>query len=109
MIRYLAEDTSPKAVVTVLATKGSTPRGPGAKMAVDSRGRITGTIGGGCGEAAVLRDAIDLIGTGRYKVVEIDMTGDVAAAEGMVCGGRMEVLLEDGTEPIESAGGQNDV
>jgi xanthine dehydrogenase accessory factor len=108
MIRYLAENHEPKAVVTVLATRGSTPRGPGAKMAVDPRGRITGTIGGGCGEAVVLRDAMDLIGTGRYKVVEIDMTGDVAAAEGMVCGGTMEVLIEDGTEPAQSTGGQND-
>jgi xanthine dehydrogenase accessory factor len=108
MIRYLAENHEPKAIVTVLATRGSTPRGAGAKMAVDPRGRVTGTIGGGCGEAAVLRDAMDLIGTGRYKLVEIDMTGDVAAAEGMVCGGRMEVLLEDGTEPAHSTGGQSD-
>jgi xanthine dehydrogenase accessory factor len=98
MIRYLAENHEPKAIVTVLSTRGSTPRGAGAKMAVDPRGRITGTIGGGCGEGAVIRDAIDLIGTGRYKLMEIDLTGDVAEAEGMVCGGTMEVLIEDGAE-----------
>jgi xanthine dehydrogenase accessory factor len=98
IIRYLAENHEPKAIVTVLSTRGSTPRGAGAKMAVDPRGRITGTIGGGCGEGAVIRDAIDLIGTGRYKLMEIDLTGDVAEAEGMVCGGTMEVLIEDGAE-----------
>lgn len=98
MIRYLAENHDPKAIVTVIETKGSTPRGAGAKMAVDPRGQITGSIGGGCSEGAIIRDAIDIIGTGTYKVVQIDMTGEVAESEGMVCGGTMEVLVEDGTE-----------
>jgi xanthine dehydrogenase accessory factor len=98
MVRYLAENHEPKAIVTVLETKGSTPRGAGAKMAVDPRGRITGTIGGGCAEGTIIREAIDLIGTGRYKIMRVDMTGEVAESEGMVCGGIMEVLIEDGTE-----------
>ena len=40
-------------------------------------------------------DALDIIGTGTYKVIDIDMTGDVAESEGMVCGGIMKVLVED--------------
>jgi xanthine dehydrogenase accessory factor len=43
-----------------------------------------------------MRDAIDMIGTGKYKIVFIDMTGEVAQEEGMVCGGTMKVLIEDG-------------
>ena len=39
-----------------------------------------------------------VIGTGESCVIEIDMTNDVAADEGMVCGGTMKVLVEDGTE-----------
>ncbi|MBP3875197.1 MAG: XdhC family protein [Blautia sp.] len=97
MVRYLAEDETPKAIVTVIETKGSTPRGAGAKMSVSQRGQITGTIGGGCSEGDVIRDAIDMIGTGRYMVKTIDMTGEVAEEEGMVCGGTMKVLIEDGT------------
>ena len=54
-----------------------------------------GSIGGGCSEAAILRDALDIIGTNTYKVIDIDMTGDVAESEGMVCGGIMKVLVED--------------
>lgn len=100
MIRYLAENHDPKAVVTVIQTKGSTPRGAGAKMAVSPQGDVTGSIGGGCSEGAVIRDAIDIIGTGAYKIMSIDMTGDVAESEGMVCGGVMEVLIEDGTEAV---------
>ncbi len=97
MIRYLAENHEPKAIVTVIETKGSTPRGAGAKMAVSPRGQVTGSIGGGCSEGAVIRDAIDIIGTGTYKTAFIDMTGEVAESEGMVCGGTMTVLIEDGS------------
>lgn len=67
-------------------------------MTVDPRGQIVGSIGGGCSEGAIIRDAIDIIGSGAYKIVKIDMTGEVAESEGMVCGGTMTVLLEDGTE-----------
>ena len=37
-LRYLAENREPKAIVTVIETKGSTPRGTGAKMAVSPLG-----------------------------------------------------------------------
>ena len=95
-LQYLAENSEPKAVVTVIETKGSTPRGTGAKMAVSPLGKVTGSIGGGCSEGAVIRDAVRIIGTGRYKVIDIDLTGEVAESDGMVCGGTMKVLVEDG-------------
>ena len=98
VIKYLAENHDPKAIVTVIETKGSTPREAGAKMAVSPRGEVTGSIGGGCSEGAVIRDAVDIIGTGRYMVVDIDLTGEVAESDGMVCGGTMRVLVEDGSE-----------
>ena len=97
-LRYLAENHDPKAVVTVIETKGSTPRGTGAKMAVSPLGKVTGSIGGGCSEAAVIQDAVRIIGTGRYKIMDIDLTGEVAESDGMVCGGTMKVLVEDGSE-----------
>ena len=96
-LQYLAENRDPKAIVTVIETKGSTPRGTGAKMAVSPLGKVTGSIGGGCSEAAVIRDAVRIIGTGRYKLMDIDLTGEVAESDGMVCGGTMLVLIEDGT------------
>ena len=97
-LHYLAENHDPKAIVTVIETKGSTPREAGAKMAVSPLGQVTGSIGGGCSEGAVIRDAVRIIGTGRYQIVDIDLTGDVAESDGMVCGGTMKVLIEDGTE-----------
>lgn len=98
ILRYLAENREPKAIVTVIETKGSTPRGAGAKMAVSPLGKVTGSIGGGCSEAAVIRDAVRIIGASRYQLMDIDLTGDVAEDDGMVCGGTMRVLIEDGSE-----------
>ncbi len=96
-VEYLAENKDPKAIVTVIETKGSTPRGTGAKMSVSPLGKVTGSIGGGCSEAAVIQDAVRIIGTGRYQIVDIDLTGEVAESDGMVCGGTMRVLVEDGS------------
>lgn len=84
-----------KAIITVVQTKGSVPRGAGAKMIVYKDGRILGSIGGGCSESAVIRQAREMIGTKAFKVVEIDLTGEAAEEEGMVCGGIMTVLIED--------------
>lgn len=96
VLRTLAGETDvPKAVATVIASKGSSPRGAGAKMLVYRDGRILGSIGGGCSEAAVLGDARLLIGTGQFKVIHVDMTAEAAEEEGMVCGGVMDVLVED--------------
>lgn len=89
------EENVPKALITVISAKGSVPRGAGAKMIVYQDGRILGSVGGGCSEAAVIGDARHIIGTGTYKILDIDLTGDAAEEEGMVCGGIMTVLVED--------------
>jgi len=82
------------ALVTVTRTSGSTPRSPGAKMLVFKDGRVYGTIGGGCGEAEVVREALGVLDTKVPKKYYLDMTNDVAADEGMVCGGNMEVFID---------------
>ena len=97
VIRYLADNADPKVILTIIESKGSAPRREGAKMAVDSCGNITGSIGGGYAEAAALKEAEKLIGTGRYKIMDFDLSNDVAAADGMACGGSLKVLIEDGT------------
>jgi xanthine dehydrogenase accessory factor len=85
----------PISVVTVISSKGSVPRGAGAKMLVYPDGRIVGSIGGGCSEATVIGNAREIIGTGEYRLQTVDMTGDAAENDGMVCGGIMQVLIED--------------
>lgn len=96
VMEVLANEVNvPKAILTIIQSKGSVPRGAGAKMIVYEDGRILGSIGGGCSEAAVLTTARRLIGSKTYQVVDVDLTGDAAEEEGMVCGGIMTVLIED--------------
>ncbi len=94
-LRFLRDDSRPAALLLVLSTKGSTPVKGGALMGTDKLGNSAGTIGGGCGENQAVLAARRLIGTGRSQVVTVDMTNDVAAMEGMVCGGTMDVLIQD--------------
>ncbi|WP_246169659.1 XdhC family protein [Alkalibaculum sporogenes] len=84
----------PKALITILSTKGSVPRKSGAKMISYYDGTTIGSIGGGCSEAAVLTKAREVIQRKGFIVEHVDMTGEVAESEGMVCGGVMDVLIE---------------
>ena len=89
-----AGDSSPKALVTIVSTKGSVPRKSGAKMLVFDNGRIVGSIGGGCSEGEVIVNARRILKHGGFMVQRVDMTGDIAEEEGMACGGIMDVLIE---------------
>lgn len=84
----------PKALITILSSKGSVPRKSGAKMVATYDGQTVGSIGGGCSEAGVLSKAREMMLNGGFFIEHIDMTGEVAESEGMVCGGVMEVLVE---------------
>ena len=95
LLEFLTCDDVPKALLLVYETSGSTPVKSGAMMAVDKVGRTVGTIGGGCGEGAVLKDAYRIIGSGTQCTVTVDMSNDIAEEEGMVCGGEMKVLIAD--------------
>ncbi len=88
------ESILPKAIVTILSSKGSVPRKSGAKMVAYYDGRTVGSIGGGCSEAGVLIKAKNIILDKGFLIEHVDMTDDVAESEGMVCGGVMEVLIE---------------
>lgn len=105
VMEYLAENEEPQAIVTVIETRGSTPRAAGAKMVVNRSGNIIGSIGGGCAESSAIREARMIIGTGRYEIVDFDLTGDIAEYDGMVCGGTMKILIEDASndERIKNA------
>ena len=93
-LKELCLTDKPAALVTILKTKGSTPRKAGAKMLVTQEGQVIGTIGGGCGEAEVKREALNALNDLKAAKYMVNMTQDLAAEEGMVCGGVMEVLID---------------
>ncbi|HHX37127.1 MAG TPA: xanthine dehydrogenase [Clostridiaceae bacterium] len=84
------------ALMTIISTKGSTPRGAGARMLIFPDGRTIGSIGGGCaeGDSIVQARAMLADGSSNYEILAVDMTGDVAADEGMVCGGTADILIQ---------------
>lgn len=82
------------AMVTIIATKGSTPRKAGTAMLVWPDGRVEGTIGGGCGEAEVKMRALRALDEEQACIFEVRMLNDIAAQEGMVCGGVMDVFIQ---------------
>ena len=80
-------------VATVVHSRGSVPREVGAKLFLDRRGQVVGTIGGGAGEAKVLRYAAIVLATGENQWVEIDLTGTPDRHTEGICGGAMRVWL----------------
>ena len=94
VLEFLACDREPKALLMVLETSGYTPVKSGDMMALDLSLKTVGTIGGGCGEHAALMQARRLLGTDQCRCIQVDMSNDVAEEEGMVCGGRMTVLVQ---------------
>lgn len=89
-----AEEGRTVALATVVATRGSTPRGAGSRMIIAADGALVGTIGGGCGEADVLAAAPEVIRTGRPRLLRVELLDDVDTWSPAVCGGVMEVFLE---------------
>ena len=92
-IEKALKDGLPLVVATVAASRGSTPRKPSAKMAVRPDGTFCGTIGGGCGEAEVWQEAMNVHGSGKPQLVTVDLT-ESPEGEDKICGGIMEVFVE---------------
>jgi xanthine dehydrogenase accessory factor len=81
-------------LATVVQSRGSVPREVGAKMIVCADGSILSTIGGGAGEAKVIRQAMQVLATGEKQWVEIDLSGAPQRETQGICGGTMRIWLE---------------
>ncbi len=93
------------ALATVAHTRGSTPRRAGAKMLIRADGSFCGTIGGGCGEAEVRTEAMEIVHGGAARVVTVDLTNEIDGPD-KICGGVMEVYIEpvDPSPSVDNVG-----
>lgn len=82
------------ALATVVSTWGSSPRPTGSHLAVDQAGKIVGSVSGGCIEGAVVTEALEVMETGKPRLLEYGVTNDLAWEVGLACGGRIEVFVE---------------
>jgi xanthine dehydrogenase accessory factor len=83
-------------VATVVRTQGSTPQVAGAKVIVDDRDRLDGTLGGGCVEGDAVLDARRILVDGGSSLKAYDLTEPLAWDTGLVCGGTMWIHIEPG-------------
>ena len=87
-------------VATVVKTSGSTPQKPGAKLLVRADGSGVGTLGGGCVEGDIWFAASQLLKDGgTAEMRDYELNEDLAAQDGLVCGGTMYFLLDPIREP----------
>ena len=91
----------PAALVTILATEGSAPRGPGARMIVTKTG-LAGSIGGGALEHQATAQArkILTLGPGSWRVQDYPL----GPLLGQCCGGRVRLMVER-LESVPESGG----
>lgn len=79
---------------TIVEKSGSAPREAGTKMLIRKDGTIEGTIGGGLLEAMTMRLAPEVLSSQQCRFQDFELSNSDAAAEGMVCGGEVKILLE---------------
>jgi xanthine dehydrogenase accessory factor len=82
------------ALCTVVGARGSTPQSAGARMLLLGDGRTLGTLGGGCVEAEVRQQAIQVLHAGAARLLTFKLDHDYGWDDGLICGGTMEIYVQ---------------
>lgn len=93
-IARLRREGRKAALATIVRRQGSTPRKDRAKMLVYEDGSTLGSVGGGCTEAEVWREARQVMESGQSSILKFELTEKDVENEGLVCGGTIEIFLE---------------
>ena len=82
------------ALATIISREGSAPRGEGAKCLMEADGSLLGSISGGYLENKSWQEAMRAMKDGKYRVLRFELDSQEVKEEGMICGGKVEVLIE---------------
>lgn len=93
-LRRWFEDGRPIGLATVIETRRSAPRGPGACMAVLENGAVAGSVSGGCVEGAVFYEAQETLANGRAHRVSYGVSNGQDFSVGLTCGGEIDLFIE---------------
>jgi xanthine dehydrogenase accessory factor len=100
ILREWQESDLPLWLVTVVETFGSSPRPPGAMLALRGDGLVVGSVSGGCIEDdLVLRAQRGELPIDRCEVLTFGVTREEAKRFRLPCGGLIRLVLE----PIQKA------
>ena len=90
-------------LATIIGHQGSTPRTAGTQMVISQDGKGHGSIGGGTLEARVLEVAREILSGRCPRIISFDLSYEAVAGAEMICGGRVEVLLDHIIPTTENA------
>ncbi|PZF77085.1 XdhC family protein [Aestuariivirga litoralis] len=82
------------ALATVVETWGSAPQPIGSQLVIDDDGNFIGSVSGGCVEGAVVTEALDIIASGKPRLLQFGVADETAWKVGLACGGRIGVYVE---------------
>jgi xanthine dehydrogenase accessory factor len=84
----------PLVMALILSQEGSTPRAAGTRMIIGTDGTAIGTIGGGRIEASIMETAREMLCKPEALIRSFDLTSEIADAMDMICGGKLEILMD---------------
>ena len=86
-----------KVLCTIISKQGAGPRNVGTKMIYTSEEKILGTVGGGLMEAQVMKKAQEMFLEENPSPVlmKFNLTAGAFTKEGEVCGGVIEIFIEN--------------
>tara|TARA_X000000368_G_scaffold347338_1_gene286824 strand:- start:847 stop:1173 length:327 start_codon:yes stop_codon:yes gene_type:complete len=83
------------AVATVIKTWGSSPCQIGSKMIINEKGDFLGSVSGGCVEANVINECLELMkNKNLFKKIHFTVQDESAWRVGLACGGELTIFIE---------------
>jgi xanthine/CO dehydrogenase XdhC/CoxF family maturation factor len=79
------------ALATVVETWGSAPRPAGSSLVINDEGTFLGSVSV---EGAVVTEAMDVIQSGKPRMLEFGVADETAWNVGLSCGGTIRVFVE---------------
>ena len=82
-------------LATVIKTWGSSPCQIGSKMIINEKGEFLGSVSGGCVEANVINECLELMKNNiSFKKIHFTVQDENAWSVGLACGGVLTVFIE---------------
>jgi xanthine dehydrogenase accessory factor len=95
VVREWTDNGDRVAIATVVGVKRSAPRPPGAKMAINENGEVSGMVSGGCVEGAVAEAAAEVLASRKPQLLHYGIADSEAWDVGLPCGGEIDVYVEE--------------
>jgi xanthine dehydrogenase accessory factor len=91
LVAWAAQDRR-IALATLVEVTGSSPRPIGSEMAINDRGEVAGYVSGGCVEAAVAAQALEVLASGEPVMLDYGAGSPVLDVQ-LTCGGRIGIFV----------------